>query len=102
MGEEGLVVSEIVSGKSYKQRVSALSRELAQDMFQSARLFFERGDFKQAEKLYADVLEHDPYHFDAVYHRGMIARRLRNFLDAEKFTSPSVNRACSFINRLQN
>lgn len=75
----------MVVEESYRLDLFSPSRELAEKLFQSAILFFQRGDVNQAEKLYADVLANDPDHFDALHHRGIIARRLGNILDAEKF-----------------
>lgn len=75
----------MVDGKGYQQGVPTLSREIAQKLFHSARAFFQNGDLKQAEKLYADLLEHDPYHFYGLYHQGMIARRFGKIWDAEKY-----------------
>ena len=75
----------MVDEESYRVDFSSPSRELTEKLFQSAILFFQRGELSQAEKLYAHVLANDPDHFDALHHRGMIARRLGNILDAEKF-----------------
>ena len=64
---------------------SVFSPDHANHLLQAAIRIFHRGDMAQADELCDQILSNIPLHFDALYCRGMIARKQGKPYDAEKF-----------------
>ena len=64
---------------------STLSMEQAHKLLQAATKLFQRGDLAQADALCEQILSTNPSHFDAIYYRGMIARKFGDLRAAENF-----------------
>ena len=54
-------------------------------MLQAATKLIQRGDLAQADAWCEQILSINPFEFDAIYYRGMIARKSGYLRDAEKF-----------------
>ena len=54
-------------------------------ILQTAANLIQRGDLAQADALCEQILSNNPLQFDAIYYRGMIARKFGDLRDAEKF-----------------
>jgi len=75
----------MVVGQGDEMDAAARSRALEQEWLQSALRFHQEGRLAQADHFYALILISKPDHFQALHHRGMIARRSGALIAAEKF-----------------
>ena len=64
-----------------RSQLSQSSQSNSSRSLKRARRAFEHGEFAKAERLYAEVLQHHPNNFDALYGLGQINHR-RGRLDA--------------------
>ena len=58
---------------------------MAENIFQAAFELHSSGEFVKAKKLYLDILNHNPNHFDALHLCGLISFQTMQFEEAEFF-----------------
>ena len=81
----------MVVGRSDQVDATDRSRALEQEWLQSALQFHQQGRLAQADHLYALILISKPDHFQALHHRGMIARRSGALIAAEAFLGRALS-----------
>ena len=75
----------MVSSESGQPSASNRAVELEQELFQTALGFHQQGDLARADHVYARILQANPAYFEALRHRGMIARSSGALREAEAF-----------------
>jgi len=75
----------VILDESSPNSPSSSKLEETRNILQAATKLIQQGDLAQADTLCEKILSNNPFQFDAIYYRGMIARKFGNLRDAENF-----------------